>query len=356
MPTENGSPLLAGRQPQRDATLVSLLRRAGAVVLGKTVTTEFALYAPNQTRNPHDPAHTPGGSSSGSAAAVAAQMVPLAIGSQTNGSVIRPASFCGVYGYKPSHGLISRRGVLELSRRLDHIGVFARTLDDLALLAAPLMGYDDGDPDMRPAPPPALRQGVAEPVPVAPRIGFAKTPMWDAAEPATQAAFAELVDALGDAVAEVTLEAPFERAVEWHRLVMESDVARNHGALYDRAAAGMSPQLRGIIERGRGHLAVDYNRVQDWVAALNRMLEAMFEWHDALLTPASTGPAPRGLEATGDPVFCTLWSFLGVPAVSLPLFVADNGLPFAAQLVGPRGADARLLRTARWLVEQVGAA
>src|SRR5918995_4371157 len=187
MPTENGTVLHAGRRPSRDASIVSAMRAAGAVILGKTVTTELAVYAPNKTRNPHNPEHTPGGSSSGSAAAVAAGMVPLAIGTQTNGSVIRPASFCGVYGYKPSHGLISRHGILAQSRPLDTVGVMAADLEDLALLAEPLMAYDPADPAMRPRARPGLARVLAEDPPVPPKLAFVRSPVWQHAEEDTRA-------------------------------------------------------------------------------------------------------------------------------------------------------------------------
>src|SRR3954469_13979156 len=179
MPTENGCALHAGRTPSRDAAVVSMLRAAGAVILGKTVTTECAYFSPGKTRNPHNPEHTPGGSSSGSAAAVAAQMVPLALGSQTNGSVIRPAAFCGVYGFKPTHGLIPRSGVLQLSRTLDHVGLFSRSLDDLALLAEELVGYDEGDADTRPRARMPFSEVLEEEPPLPPTLGFLKTPHWE---------------------------------------------------------------------------------------------------------------------------------------------------------------------------------
>ncbi|HLF12854.1 MAG TPA: amidase, partial [Gammaproteobacteria bacterium] len=193
MPTENGSVLCAGRTPSRDATAVSLLRAAGAVIMGKTVSTEFAYFSPGKTRNPHNPEHTPGGSSSGSAAAVAANMAPLAIGSQTNGSTIRPAAYCGVIGFKPSHGLISRHRVSPLSRALDHVGLFARTIDDIALLAEQLVAYDENDPDTRPRARIPFTAVAAEEPPLAPMFAFIKTPMWERADDDTKEGFAEIV-------------------------------------------------------------------------------------------------------------------------------------------------------------------
>jgi Asp-tRNA(Asn)/Glu-tRNA(Gln) amidotransferase A subunit family amidase len=356
MPTENGTVLHAGRRPTRDATIVSLLRQAGAVIVGKTVTTELAVYHPGKTRNPHNPEHTPGGSSSGSAAAVAAGMVPVAIGTQTNGSVIRPASFCGVYGYKPSHGLISRHGVLAQSRPLDTIGVMAANLEDLALLAEPLMAYDPADPAMRSRARPDLARVLAEDPPVPPKLAFVRSPVWEHAEEDTRAGFAELIGVLGERVDELALPAVFDDAIEQHRRIMEADLAKSFAAEYQRGAEQLSARLREMIARGRQVLAVDYNLAVDGVARLNAALAEIFLHYDAIVTPAAPGAAPRGLEATGSPIFCTIWTLCGVPAVTLPLLSAANGLPIGVQLVGQLGDDARLLRTARWLVAAARAA
>ena len=351
MPTELGSPLWRGRTPRRDAAAVSRLRAAGAVIMGKTVTTEYAYYHPGKTRNPHDPQRTPGGSSSGSAAAVAACMVPGAIGSQTNGSVIRPAAFCGVVGFKPTHGLIPRSGALLLSRALDHVGVFARSVEDAALLAETLAGFDDEDPDTRAiARPPFAATAASEP-PLPPRFAFVRTPAWPQAEPVTAPAFAELVGTLGEAAGEVELPASFERAVELHRIVMDVEMAHNLHRDYETGADKLSPALRRLIERGRTHPAADYLRALAGAASLNRILDAVFDEYDAILTPAAPGEAPRGFDSTGNPVFCTIWTYLGTPSITLPLLQGESGLPIGVQLVGRRGNDARLLRTARWLVD-----
>ena len=355
MPTTDGTVLHAGRTPFDDATLVSLLRTAGAIILGKTVTTELATYSPGKTRNPHNPEHTPGGSSSGSAAAVAARMVPLAIGTQTNGSVIRPAAYCGVVGYKPSFGLISRHGVLKQSRPLDQIGVMARSVEDAALLAEQLIGFDENDPDTRALPKPRLREIAMQEPPLPPTLAFVKTPMWKLADAQCQEAFAELVAHLGSRVEDVKLAGPFKDAWKWHQTIMEADLAKNFEAEYQQGRDKLSATLCGQIERGRRVRAVDYNKALDQVPALNRGLNELFEVrYEAILTPATTGTAPKGLESTGSPAFCTLWTLCGLPAITLPLMSAD-GLPLGVQLVGPRGGDARLLRTARWLVAQVQA-
>jgi len=350
MPTELGSPLWAGRMPRRDATVVARLREAGAVIMGKTVTTEYAGLQPGKTTNPHDAQRTPGGSSSGSAAAVAALMVPGAIGSQTNGSVIRPAAFCGAVGFKPTHGLISRGGALLLSRTLDHVGVFARTVEDVALLAETLIGVDEDDPDTRPsARPPLAAVAGAEP-PLPPRFAFVRSPVWERAEPETREAFAELVAAMGEAVAEVELGASFTRAVEMHRTIMEVEMAHNLQRDYDKGGDRMSPVLRELLERGRGRKGTDYLGAVAGIPTLNDLLDPVFDEYDAIVTPAAPGEAPRGLQSTGQPIFCTLWTYLGTPALTLPLLRSSAGLPLGVQLVGRRGGDARLLRTARWLV------
>lgn len=356
MPTEDGTVLHAGRTPSRDAVVVAMLRAAGAVIFGKTVTTELATYAPGKTRNPHDREHTPGGSSSGSAAAVAAGMVPLALGSQTNGSVIRPASFCGVYGFKPTHGLIPRTGVLKLSRTLDQLGVFARSVEDVALLAELLVGYDADDPDTRPsARPPLVGTAMTEP-PLPPQLAFIKGPVWERTSDETREAFTELIAVLGDQVFEVDLGASAQRALEEHRTIMEAEMAANLNAEWEKGRDRISPSLRAQLERGRRITALDYQRACARIPRINAGFDDIFERCEAIVTPATAGTAPRGLESTGDPAFCTLWTLCGMPALNLPLMKGENGLPIGVQLVGPRGSDARLLRTARWLVAQVAAA
>ena len=353
MPTEDGTVLHAGRKPLADAAVVSQLREAGAVVMGKTVTTELAVYSPGKTTNPHDSARTPGGSSSGSAAAVAAHMVPLAIGTQTNGSVIRPASYCGVYGFKPTHGLISRHGVLRQSRPLDQVGVFARSVEDAALLAECVMAFDERDPDMRPTSRPHLVEVAASDPPVTPKLAFVKTSVWDEAEDETKEAFTELADALGEAVEEFELPQPFGDAVAWHRTIMYADLAKSFAREYAEGADKLSATLRQMIEDGQTCLAIDYNRAVEGREGLNALLKGVFDEFDAILTPATPGEAPVGLESTGSPIFCTIWTLCGTPAITLPLFEGSSGMPIGAQLVGARGDDARLLRTARWLLSQI---
>lgn len=354
MPTENGSVLHAGRTPSRDATAVSLLRAAGAVIMGKTVTTEFAYFSPGKTRNPHNPEHTPGGSSSGSAAAVAADMVPLAIGSQTNGSTIRPAAYCGVIGFKPTHGLISRHRVSPLSRTLDHVGLFARSIDDIALLAEQLVACDENDPDMRPRARIPFSAVAAEEPPLEPVFAFIKTPMWERADNETREGFDEIVEHLGAQVEEVELFPSAHDAWQWHQTIMSAEMALNLEREWESGRERLSEQLRKQIDAGHKVSAVDYQRALRQSGRIHESFIELFEQrYDVILTAAAPSAAPKGLSATGDPAFCTLWTLCGMPCITLPLLQSADGLPIGVQLVGPRGGDARLLRTARWLAAKM---
>lgn len=359
IPTEYGTPINRGRVPGEDATLITRLREAGAIIFGKAVTTEFAYFHPGKTANPHDPGRTPGGSSSGSAAAVAAMMVPVAVGSQTNGSMIRPASFCGVHGYKPTFGAISRHGVLRTSPTLDTVGVFARSVEDVALAGAVLSGHDAHDAhDAASSPRSRLRllPVATETPPVTPALAMVRTPKWERAEAATRAGFEELAEALGPACDQVDLPEAFGHGWGWHRTVMAAEMARWLGTHYDTARDQISDMLAALIEEGRAIAATDYLSAHDMREVLNAGLDRVFDRYDAIVTPAATGEAPLGLDATGDPSFCSLWTFCGTPAISLPLMTGPNGLPVGVQLVGRRGDDARLLRTARWLETTLTAA
>ena len=353
MPTEDGTVLHAGRTPAHDAKAVELLRAAGAVIMGKTVTTECATYSPGKTRNPHNAAHTPGGSSSGSAAAVAAGMVPLAIGSQTNGSTIRPAAYCGVYGFKPTHGLIPRTGSLKLSRTLDHVGVFARTIEDVALLMESLVGWDGEDPDTRPRAGVPFREIAAQEPPLEPLIAFVRPPVWDRADAETREAFAELTAELKNHIVEIELPSSTGEALEWHRTIMQAEMAANLDREFEQGRDKLSESLRKQLEAGRSVTALDYQRAVARIPALVAGFDEIFERCAAFITPSAAGTAPQGLDATGDPSFCTLWTLCGMPALNLPLMRGANGLPLGVQLVGARHTDAQLLRTARWLVKRL---
>lgn len=352
IPTENGTPIDAGRVPAEDAWIVSRLRAAGAIILGKTVTTECAFMHPGKTRNPHNAAHTPGGSSQGSAAAVAAGMVPLAIGTQTGGSVIRPASFCGIVGMKPSFGLIPRTGILTQSPFLDTVGVFARSVEDCALLTEVLAGHDPADPATEPAPMPRMLEVARSRPPVPAAFAFVKPPGWDEADPQMKAAMEELAALLGDACTEVPLPGLEEIAALRQRINF-AEMAKCYYPLERRGRDLMSDRLKAAIDEGKAVLARDYIAALDWRDVMNAALQAVFARFDVILCPAAPGPAPRGLEDTGSAIFNGLWTLAGVPAVTLPLFASEDGLPIGVQLVGPRGDDARLLRTARWLADHL---
>ncbi|MBL6928183.1 MAG: amidase [Rhodospirillales bacterium] len=335
MPTENGTVLDAGRQPSLDALSVADLRAAGAVIMGKCVTAEMAVYTPGKTANPHDSKRTPGGSSSGSAAAVAAQMVPLATGTQTGGSVIRPAAFCGVFGFKPTRGTIARDGVLMQSPTLDQLGVFANTVEDTALIAGVLMAEN-------------LRVRTIE----APRLAFVKSPVWNDADDETRAAFDALNDSLGAHITEVELPAQFDNAISWHKAIHDTELARHYGPYYERGKDRLSRHLREMIERGQRTSSQEYFEAKTAIDTLNGLLKSLSSGFDAILTPATTGEAPVGLETTGNPVFCKLWTLCGLPSLSMPLLKAKSGMPLGVQLVGPLGQDAGLLGCANWLMER----
>lgn len=349
MPTANGTALHAGRQPAADSAVVERLRAAGAIVLGKTVTTELAAFTPGPTRNPHDPTRTPGGSSSGSAAAVAANMVPLAIGSQTNGSVIRPASYCGVYGFKPSFGLISRRGMTLQSPTVDHVGVFARRLADAALLVEVLAGYDSADPAMRHRATPPLVAAALAGRTRAPRLALIDDFAWETPGPSTLAVFDEIARALAGVVDRTELPPGFAAAKDVHQSISWAELAHELADLHAAHPEGLSDGLRAMIEWGQRLGAGAYLAALAERRRLQAAVLPLFDEFDAILTPAAAGEAPVGLGSTGSPGFCTLWSLLGTPAVCLPLRHGPSGMPLGVQLVGRLGEDAKLLATAAWL-------
>lgn len=349
IPTENGTVLDAGRVPLLDAFVVQRLKQAGAVILGKTVTAELAFMHPGKTRNPHNPTHTPGGSSSGSAAAVAAGMAPLAIGTQTGGSVVRPAAFCGVTGFKPTFGAIPRTGILSQSPTLDTVGVFARTPSDAALVADALFGYDLADKATSPSPAPRLLETAIAAPPVKPVFAFIKPPRWEDAAPETRAAMEELANALGGQCFEVPLPPHFNDAAELRARINKAEMARCYHRYMRDGEDQLGPPTRDAIREGVEILAKDYLAALDWRDVLYAVVEKTLEHADAILTPAALGPALEGLEYTGDSIFNGLWTFCGTPAISVPVFTAGNGLPMGAQLIGARGEDGRLLRTANWL-------
>lgn len=354
LPTECGSRRYAGRRPAHDAFAVQLLRQAGAVILGKAVTTEIALSTPGKTRNPHDPERTPGGSSSGSAAAVGDFMAPLALGSQTSGSTLRPASYCGIHGYKPTFGSISCTGVGKLSRDLDHVGPLARSLDDLALLGDVLMVPDPRDAAMRPDPALGLRDALARPFDGTPRIGFARTPFWDRGEPAAFRILEDFVVGLGTAAEEVELPASFAAALDHHANVMGAWLNYYYAEELFREPPLMEPNTLDRIRNGMRVTGGDYLRSLDAARAIESEVGELLRRYDALVVPPATGEAPVGLGFTGSPIFQAPWTLLGMPALCLPLLTGPHGMPMGVQLIARKGDDGHLFRVARWLETHVG--
>jgi Asp-tRNA(Asn)/Glu-tRNA(Gln) amidotransferase A subunit family amidase len=352
-PTGHGSPIYQGRFAASDATVVRRLRDAGAVIVGKTVTTEFATFVPGATRNPHNHEHTPGGSSSGSAAAVAAGMVPVAIGTQTNGSVLRPASFCGVYGFKPSFGVLPRTGVFEQSPSLDQLGVFARSLDDVALLTEIMSGDDGVDRGAMGIGPRRLVDLAVSPPPVTPRFCFVKTPWWDQIDPDAQTAYLEFLAQLDDLVTMVDMPDGIEAAVQWHSDVNEVELAHALQKELEFSPEGLSDTLRARIVQGATIPVLDYLTGTRQMRHVRAAFDSYFEHFDAILCPAALGGAPKGLASTGNPIMQTVWTFAGLPSLSMPFITLPNGLPLGVQAVGAYMNDGRLLRSARWLSEQV---
>ncbi len=343
MPTGYGSPIWAGWRPRADAAAVAWSRAAGGVVMGKTVTTEFATRKPGPTGNPHNLGHTPGGSSSGSAAGVADGFFPFAFGSQTAGSVIRPAAFCGVVGYKPSFGLIGRSGMKLMSESLDTVGVLARSVADCALLAQAASGRDLGDPDRR-------RER-------APRIGLCRSPMWDRAAPETRALLPQVADRLaraGAAIVERELPAGFAELEAAHPVVMNAESARSLGWELAHVPERISDQLRERLEFG---LAQGEDALVEAYAVFRRtqaMFPAVLDGLDCLLTPSAPGEAPQGLDWTGDPLFNFIWTSLHVPCVTVPAGSGPHGLPLGVQIVAREGEDPQALGWAQWVTAAIG--
>lgn len=343
MPTAYGSPIYAGHRPAWDAPCVALARAAGAIVMGKTVTTEIATTRPGKTTNPHNPQHTPGGSSSGSAASVADYMVALAFGSQTAGSVIRPAAFCGVVGYKPSFGLISRVGVKPLSDTLDTVGVVARNVPDAALLAAAVTGRVD--------------LLVEKPLTAAPRVGMCRTYEWKQARPETVAAFetaAQKLAAVGAKVIDIKLPPTYANLVQAQTDIQLVEQAQSLAHERLKHWSQISEQLRGIIEAGLRIAPERYDAAQTLAKNCRRTVTELFADCDVLLAPSAPGAAPAGLETTGDPVFDRIWTLLRTPAINIPCAKAPNGLPVGLQVIGPFGSDPQTLVIAHWLQQKLG--
>ena len=351
-PTCYGSEIHTGRQPDQDCAVVEKLKEAGAVTMGKAVTTEFAFVHPSVTRNPHNLQYSPGGSSSGSAAAVAAGHVPLAIGSQTNGSVIRPASFCGVYGFKPSRGIISRRGVLETSNSLDQVGLFARDVGDIAFLADVLSGYDAEDNACYIEPKPAMFQGYQSDVPAEPAIAWLDMPYADRYAEDASEGFEELLEVLGTRVERLPVPQTFAALIPCHKIIYEYEIVRCLQNEIDNHWDQLSDTIKLTITDAKSHTDELYQEALEIKSAAEDWFQEFFNDYDAILTPSALSEAPL-MGSTGDPVCCTVWTLCGLPCINLPLLHGNNELPIGVQLVGAFRQDDRLLRTTRHLLSQL---
>jgi Asp-tRNA(Asn)/Glu-tRNA(Gln) amidotransferase A subunit family amidase len=338
MPSQYGSPVWANHQPKADSAPVAWAREAGAIVIGKTVTTEFATRKPGPTMNPANPAHTPGGSSSGSAAGVGAGLFPLAYGTQTAGSVIRPAAYCGAVGYKPTYGMISRIGMKIMSDSLDTVGTMARTVADCALFAAAVSGRDLGDPDTRPG--------------HAPRIGICRSPTWDTAASETQALLARVTDALarsGASVVSRELPPNFNALINAHPVIMNSESARALGWELTHHPDQISEGLRERLAWGLNQSQSALEDAYAVFGSTQRAFPDAMDGLDVLVTPSAPGEAPKGLAWTGDPSFNFIWTSLHVPCVTVPAGTGPNSLPLGIQIVGRPGDDRAVLAWARWV-------
>jgi Asp-tRNA(Asn)/Glu-tRNA(Gln) amidotransferase A subunit family amidase len=338
MPTRSGSPIYERHRPPSDAASVAIARAAGAIVVGKTVTTEFATFHPGPTCNPHNARHTPGGSSSGSAAAVADFMVPLAFGTQTAGSIVRPAAYCGAVGYKPTYGTICRVGVKMISDTLDTMGGFGRTVSDVALFVAALGGRDD--------------LAIREPAREAPRIGVCRTYEWDLAQPETIALFEDVERRLreaGGTVRPVVLPSEFAGLAAAQTAVMVREVAQSLSHEWHAHRDLLSPEMITMIEAGLAVSNAQYDAARSLARQCRAMLPQVLDGLDVLIAPSTQGEAPVGITATGDPVFNRIWTLLRVPCVHLPVARGPNGLPLGITVAGRIGGDRDTLRAGDWI-------
>ena len=349
MPTECGTTIRKKMNTSQDSEVVNLLKVAGAIIMGKTETTELAYFHPGKTTNPHDYKRTPGGSSSGSAAAVAAYMAPLSIGSQTNGSTIRPASYCGVVGYKPSYGLISRYGILKQSDKLDQVGLFGKSVEDVALLARVLIKKDLFDPS-------TIHYSAEDMMDVCrkgplfdPKFIFYKTKNWKNIDKESQKSFEIFIKTFKKNIEVFDTPSYFDDIPKYHKIIHETDMANNFQLYYKKYKKKLSKEMVSAIERGLKNSATEYAEAIDFMKRSYDSYKEVFEDYHGVLTPASSGVAPKGLGNTGSPEFSTVWTYLGLPSISLPLLTGKNDLPLGIQLIGDKHDDLRFLGVANWV-------
>ena len=352
MPTECGTVIRKGKSYSQNAEIIDLLLAAGAIVMGKTATAELAYLDPPKTTNPHDYSRTPGGSSSGSAASVASFMAPLSIGSQTGGSVIRPASYCGVVGYKPTYGLISRNGVLKTSEKLDHIGVFGRSVEDVALLAKVLIKKDNFDAaTVHYSAENMLAETKKGPL-FEPKFIFYKTDYWKNIEKKSRESFEYFIKSFKKNIEVFDNPSYFKDIHKYHQIMYETDLANNFGLYYKKYKKKLSKPMQDAIVKGNKHSAKEYAEALDFMKRSYESYEEVFEDYHGVLSPASPGVAPKSLKTTGSAEFNKVWSYLGTPCISLPLLQGDANMPLGVQLTGAKYDDHRFLGIANWLEKE----
>jgi len=352
MPTECGTVIRKGKSYSQNAEIIELLISAGAIVMGKTATAELAYLGPAKTTNPHDYSRTPGGSSSGSAASVASFMAPLSVGSQTGGSIIRPASYCGVVGYKPTYGLISRNGVLKTSEKLDHVGVFGRSVEDVALLAKTLIKKDKFDTaSVHYSAENMLNETKKGPL-FEPKFIFYKTDHWKLVEKKSRESFEYFIKSFKKNIEVFDTPSYFKDIHKYHQIIYDTDLANNFSLYFKKYKKKLSKIMQDAIIRGNKHSAKDYAEAVDFMKRSYESYEEVFEDYHGVLSPSSPGVAPKSLKTTGTAEFNKVWSYLGTPCISLPLLQGENNLPLGVQLIGAKYDDQRFLGVANWLEKE----
>jgi Asp-tRNA(Asn)/Glu-tRNA(Gln) amidotransferase A subunit family amidase len=352
MPTECGTVIRKGKSYSQNAEIVDLLLASGAIIMGKTATSELAYLGPSKTTNPHDHSRTPGGSSSGSAASVASFMAPLSIGSQTGGSVIRPASYCGVVGYKPTYGLISRNGVLKTSDKLDHIGVFGRSVEDVALLAKVLIKKDNYDTTTVHYSTEHMLDETKKGPLFDPKFIFYKTENWKLIEKKSREAFEYFIKSFKNNIEVFDTPSYFKDIHKYHQIIHETDLANNFALYYQKYKKKLSKFMQDAISKGNKHSAKEYAEAIDFMKRSYDSFQEVFEDYHGILSPSSPGVAPKGLKSTGTAEFNKVWSYMGTPCISLPLLQGESNMPLGVQLIGAKFDDHRFLGVANWLEKE----
>ena len=353
MPTECGTKLRKGKSLSQDSEVANLIKNSGAILMGKTVTTELAYFDPGKTKNPHDYTRTPGGSSSGSAAAVASFMAPLSVGTQTNGSVIRPASYCGVVGYKPSFGLISRTGILKQSSFLDQVGVFSRTVEDAAYFSKVLIKKDLYDYDTVHYSADNMMGELNKELEFEPKFIFYKTESWKKISKKNQEIFNYFIKSFKKNIEVFDEPSYFKDISKYHKIIHETDMARSFSDYYRLSKKSLGKNLVKAIERGKKYSAYEYGEAIDFRSRAYESYKEVFDDYYGIITPSALGVADKGLASTGSPELSTIWTYMGLPTLNLPVLTGENNLPLGLQIIGNKFDDLRFLKYAKWLEQEL---